>query len=247
MDGIPFEGPGQKYLAIFDGLELEETEQKRIGVYALEEFFGSVMTEVAQEYFELEKSVHKESLVVQWEALLSSLSSREEFRTPQDFDTEIRKLHSIRNKTAHNYHFQVPKGRLLEIRRIAEDWRNWLTSASEDYARQGWFNPQSALESQIERMLGFLQRDIKGLLEENVSKLVLSDIWFSFKQKLDQLDEMQEEPSLGSAHVALISEINELQANVRRVKRTGGSRRQLADDSEEIRLSQGQHNAHDRI
>jgi hypothetical protein len=56
----------ERYLELFDNLDLDNVEDRRIGVHLLRNYFSTVLTDIAEENFGDMTSINQDSLDSQW-------------------------------------------------------------------------------------------------------------------------------------------------------------------------------------
>jgi|AntDeeMinimDraft_4_1070355.scaffolds.fasta_scaffold05006_2 hypothetical protein len=149
----------ERYLELFDQLDLDNIEDRRIGVHLLRSYFSTVLTKIAEEKLEIMNSINQDSLDKQWRLV------RGKFETvPGQLPHEIEKapfqIIEARNPVTHNDRYDPNQdiGDLQEIRDQAPEWRNEVEQLAESYFH-AWedLSPKEALidlaEQNLQRVL----------------------------------------------------------------------------------------------
>ncbi|WP_145973536.1 MULTISPECIES: hypothetical protein [unclassified Natrinema] len=124
---------GQQYLTQYDSFDLSEKAQRRMAVYAIKEFYATVMADVGREYLHIDEEVKRSALDGQWSQVMGRLESLDAVVPPEDTEKVIYGFKEYRIKTHHNTDFNPPKKQLEEARELAPDWRSWLLENSREY------------------------------------------------------------------------------------------------------------------
>lgn len=149
----------ERYLALFDKLDLDNVEDRRIGVHLLRSYFSTVLTEIADENLELMSSINEDSLDNQWQLV------RGKFETvsgeiSSDIANAPLQIIEVRNQVTHNVRYDPDQDidDLQRIREQAPEWRNEVEQMAESYFH-AWedLSPKEALidlaEENLERVL----------------------------------------------------------------------------------------------
>jgi DNA repair exonuclease SbcCD ATPase subunit len=124
---------GQEHLDIYDKLDMEEREERRLKAYTMVDYYCRVISEVSTEYLGLKGDIRTDSLKEQWEQCRTRLQALDDFSVPNDYSKAIYWLHSIRNDVAHDYQKNPSESEVEHIHDVAADWRSWLIEKAEEY------------------------------------------------------------------------------------------------------------------
>lgn len=151
-----------QYLRIIDELDLELHQKRRIAVYCLEEFYGTVMADVGRELLNLSTELKARNLRTQWDRVQSRLESLDGYENRQEYDSIINQLKSFRDKVAHDYDWKPPKSNIEHLREAAPEWREWLIEVGEKYNEV-----QRELDAR-ETLLQLTEQSLSNVLESSV-------------------------------------------------------------------------------
>jgi hypothetical protein len=144
MSDIPLP---ERYLELFDQLDLDNVEDRRIGVHILRNYFSTVLTDVAIEKLESTPGFGQDYLNEQWRTVLTKFES-----IPGQLSKELEglpyQLAQARNPVNHNDRYDPRQDidDLQEIREKAPVWRDEMEEMAESYFH-AWeeLNPKEAL------------------------------------------------------------------------------------------------------
>lgn len=128
--------PPTECLRLFDQFELENHRECRLATYTLEDYYGSVLSEVGEEYLGFTPNDSGRGIGVQWNEAKRRLNSINLTEIPDTYNDIIHRLGDERDSVAHGYQHRPRKRRLIEAREIAEEWANWFSEQAKDYHEQ---------------------------------------------------------------------------------------------------------------
>ena len=136
----------ERYLELFDKLDLDNVEDRRIGFHMLRNYFSTVLTDVAEE-LGVGSSINQDSLDRQWKYIRSKFDT-----VPGQLPSDMQKLPfqiiQSRNSVTHNERYDPSEdiNDLQEIRDQAPEWRNEVEELAEAYFH-AWeeLSPKEAL------------------------------------------------------------------------------------------------------
>jgi hypothetical protein len=120
-------------LETFDELDLNDPQESRLAVYALEDYYGVVLSEVGSEYIGFESELKGQNIGHQWNIAKTRLRNGIDCEIPSEYNDIINKLNDTRRSVAHGYQHRPDIDRLTDARRIAEEWRKWFSEKSKKY------------------------------------------------------------------------------------------------------------------
>lgn len=161
-DNMVDQSVGKPRLELYDQLDTNTKEERRLQVLALWDYYSEVICEVATTYLSLSKDLKDKNLQKQWKRSRNRLIQLSSFTSEGDYETAISDLHEIRNSTFHDYENWPPVDSIQTIRGEAEDFREWLISCGETYDEK--VNELDARET----MIRIAERNIEGVLQREV-------------------------------------------------------------------------------
>lgn len=84
-------------LDIFDEFELDSMRQRRLAIYALEDYYGTVLVEVGQEYLGLKPDDIDKSIKTLWNISKQRLQLLSDIEVPEKYNRILYKLSDERN------------------------------------------------------------------------------------------------------------------------------------------------------
>ena len=149
-------------LELYDRLDINTKEERRLQVLALWDYYSEVICEIATTYLGLSKDLKDKNLQQQWTRARNRLIQLSSFSSEGDYEEAIDDLHHIRNATFHDYENWPSIDPIRTIRGEAEDFREWLISYGETYDEK--VNKLDARET----MIRIAERNIEGVLQMDV-------------------------------------------------------------------------------
>lgn len=150
---MPTDQFGDEFITVIDNLDLSSNAQRRVAVYALEEFIGGLMTRVGREWLHEKQPYHQRNLIQQWDAICGWFET-EDIAIPGEYSDLIGKLKSLRDEVAHNYLSGVDRALLEEIIGKADEIRSWLIESGQVYYNEVEKHSQlQAIEKRTEQIL----------------------------------------------------------------------------------------------
>ncbi|AXR76184.1 hypothetical protein [Natrarchaeobaculum sulfurireducens] len=152
----------ERYLELFDKLDLDNIEDRRIGVHLLRNYFSTVLTDVAEEKLGSMTSINQDYLDEQWRQVRAKFESIPG-QIPEEIEILPFPLIQARNPVTHNDRYDPRQeiSDLQEIRDQAPEWRREVEEMAEAYFH-AWEN-KSPKESLI------------NLAEQNLQQVLSSE------------------------------------------------------------------------
>lgn len=137
----------KRYLELFDTLDLNNIEDRRIGVYLLRNYFSTVFTEIAEQNLGTMASLNQDSLDKQWRQVRNKLETVPG-EVPEDLENLLTPILEARNPVTHNDRYD-PRQRIEDLQKIrnhAPEWREEVEQLAESYFH-AWedLSPKEAL------------------------------------------------------------------------------------------------------
>ncbi len=149
----------ERYLELFDYLDLDNMEDRRIGIHLLRNYFSTVLADIADKKLGAMTSINQESLEKQWRQV------RRKFETisgqmPEEIENLLNQIMEVRDPVTHNDRYDPRQSinDLQAIRELAPEWRDEVEELAEDYF-YSWedLSPKEALidlaEQNLQRVL----------------------------------------------------------------------------------------------
>jgi len=124
---------GEERLALYDGLNGDEKEKRRLQVLCLWDFYSETICKVGTTYLGLSRDMKDINLNMQWTRARNRLNALAEFSSEKKYEIAISDLKKLRDNSFHDYEYWPPKGDLATIRGEAEDFRSWVLEFGEQY------------------------------------------------------------------------------------------------------------------
>ncbi|WP_158056539.1 hypothetical protein [Halorussus halophilus] len=182
----------ESLLALFDNLDLEDSAERRVGVYVLEEYYGKTMADVGRKYLGLGEEIRDMNLKTQWGKLRVRIESLDQYSLPEGYSSLIPQLKAFRDNVAHDYDEIPPESNLKNLRTRAPEWKGWLIEQTQEY-----HEVERELDAR-QTMVQITKNTLEGVLEQTEW---LSGPFESHREKtenraqtlLDELEEIEEE------------------------------------------------------
>jgi len=231
-------GDGHSYiLDIFDDFDLEEPKERRLAVYALNDYYGAVLSEIVDNYFDFRDRDLEMGIKHQWNKAKSRLDELESVEIPDEYDTAIESVHEIRNDIAHDLLNNAPIKILETSRRAAPEWTEWISEVAQDYEEyQESLTATEALVQVGRRRLEY----IKGSPQDysfglgRQQELLNADA----NQLRKELEDLAEEEEVSRELVDVISDIMELEDDKESLENEHRRRKKKAQREEQIRRAE---------
>lgn len=127
---------GEERLELFDSLDLDRKEERRVQVLALLDFYSEVIVEIGTDYLGLKKDMKQGNLNEKWKRVRHRLVQVPSISSEGEYETAIGDLKDMRDTTFHEYDYWPNKEELEKIRESAEEFRDWLIDQSKIYSEQ---------------------------------------------------------------------------------------------------------------
>lgn len=128
MENLPTE-----CLDLFDDFELERDSERRLATYALEDYYGAILSEMGENYLGFTNNDIEQGIGTQWNKAKSRFQSVGITRIPDKYNNCIHLLADSRNSVAHDYFHVSGRERLEQARELAEEWARWFIEKSKEY------------------------------------------------------------------------------------------------------------------
>jgi hypothetical protein len=119
-------------LEIFDKMDLEEPNERRIALFALNDFFGTVFGGVGKQ-LDFRTSDFRMSIGHQWQKASSRLEEIDSVEIPEDFYGAVETVSGLRGDYAHDFRDSPPAEPIKSARKTAPDWAEWIRDAADEY------------------------------------------------------------------------------------------------------------------
>lgn len=177
------EDPPADCLNNYDDLDLNDHRQRRLATYALEDYYGSVLSEYGREHLNLSASDTSQGIGSQWNKAKSRFKRLDDVEIPDQFSSAIHQLNDQRNtEVAHDYQANPPREVLERAREMAVEWSDWFIKHCKAYA-------EMQEEQTAEEMVG----DMVGSITDSI----LSDDTEYYNPKLQDTQTLLEERAEG--------------------------------------------------
>lgn len=124
----------ERYLELFDELNLDNIEDRRTGYYLLHNYFSTVLTNTAEENLGAMASINQDRIHEQWSQIRSKL---EEIpgQVPKNLENTLTPIIEARNSIIHNDRCEPRQhiDDLQDLRDRAPDWRTEIEQMAEAY------------------------------------------------------------------------------------------------------------------
>lgn len=147
---------------MYDRLDVNTKEERRLQVLALWDYYSEVICEVATTYLGQSKDLKDKNLQQQWTRSRNRLIQLSSFSSEGNYEEAIDDLHDIRNSTFHDYENWPPIDPIQRIRGEAEGFREWLLSYGKTYDEK--INELDAKET----MIRVAERNLDAVLQMEV-------------------------------------------------------------------------------
>jgi len=132
MDGVP----PVRTLELFDQFDLDEMRERRLATYALEDYYGTTLSEISIEYLEFGHEAREHGIAAQWNKAKTRIQTLDTRSVDCDHNRIINQLSNIRNDVAHDYTQKPELETIGEAREIADEWADWFIESAKDYQNQ---------------------------------------------------------------------------------------------------------------
>lgn len=150
--------PPTECLDNYDDFDLDDHRQRRLATYALEDYYGTVLSEYGREYLDLTPGDTSQGIGPQWNKAKSRIRRLNDVDIPDEYSSVINRLHDQRNtEVAHDYQANPSLEVLEEARTLAEEWADWFVQHSESYAAM---QEEQTAEEMVEDMVGSITDSI---------------------------------------------------------------------------------------
>lgn len=181
----------ERYLQLFDQLDLDNVEDRRIGVHLLRNYFSTLLTNIAEEKLGAMTSINQDSLDKQWRLVRNKLETIPG-QLSEDLETLLNPILGARNHVTHNTRYDPRQNidDLHEIRRRAPKWREEVEQLAESYFH-AWehLSPKEALvdlaEQNLQQVLGLGPRFDNFDEEYTTTHEVAEEVMSKLDQKVD--------------------------------------------------------------
>ena len=145
----------ERYLELFDELNLDNMEDRRIGFHLLRNYFSTVLTEIGEEKLGAMGSLNNESLQSQWGKVQNKLE-RVPGQVPGELESLVGPIVKARNSVTHNDRHD-PRENIEDLQKIrdkAPEWRREVEQSANAYFH-AWedLSPKEALIDLAEQNL----------------------------------------------------------------------------------------------
>jgi len=183
-------------LEIYESFDLSNKSERRLAVYALEEFYGVVLSEIGVTHLDFDSDYLEQNIGIQWNKARRRLNLAGVSETPSKYNKNIHLLKDARNDVAHNYQHNPSLDHLTNARDMAEDWAKWLYDKSKTYEQVEqdrslyesiYRMTQESLQSALTDPDEYRYEDLKES-QMSINEKVVSSIFYSNALELIDLD-----------------------------------------------------------
>lgn len=142
-------------LRIFDRMDLDDLRQRRIATYALEDYYGTILSLAGGvDCLDYPDSVKGLNVLSIWKVACDRFRSIEPVDIPDKHYKSINYLHRQRRSIAHDYTKSPDTSKLQFSRNNAKDWTDWFETMVDGYCshRRKQSNEQILIDS-LKRMV----------------------------------------------------------------------------------------------
>jgi len=120
-----------RLLEVFDNQRLSDIYERRVAYKPLYEYFQKLILEIGVTLCGLNQNTLKTShLKTRWENIKYCLEYTEDTKIWEDIVNEV---NNIRQKVEHNDYYDPKPERLIEIRKKAPEFKEWIISVAKEY------------------------------------------------------------------------------------------------------------------
>ena len=130
------EFPPTECLDMFDGFDLDNHRERRLATYALEDYYGTILSNIGTEYLDFSPHDTERGIGSQWNKAKTRLRQVGIETIPDRYNQRIHRLSDIRNSVAHRYQHNPRLDYLNEAREIAEEWFEWFSEQADKYREE---------------------------------------------------------------------------------------------------------------
>lgn len=200
-------------LDLFDQLSLEEIGPRRIAVYILEDYYGTVMADIGREYLGLDGRMRNTNLKSQWGKIEMRIQSLDHYSIPDEYQSIAPSLKDIRDKVAHDYDYEPPESHLQTLRGHALEWKDWLTDQAHEYQEvQSELSARQTLIRMTRNTLQEVEQESEWLSSSTSS---FQEVHVYSQEMLEELDRIERSSNeITTDLVRLFSDAKELRQEV---------------------------------
>lgn len=223
-------------LTVFDTLDLGNPKERRLAVYALNDYYGGVFAENKDSLDFWQRDLEM-GIKHQWKKTKSRLDALDDIEIPGEYNTAIESVNEIRNNVSHDFTETPPRDILEKSRELAPEWREWINEVSEEYERhQESLTATEALVQVGKRRLEYIEDSPQnysfGLDRRQES---LNDDVSELRQ---DLEELSDEETVSRGLVETIADVMDLERDKDSLENEHGLREEEARREEEIRQAE---------
>lgn len=122
----------REILSIFDDLDLDVPEERRIALFALNDYFGAVFAQVGGQ-LDFRTSDYEHSIGNQWDKASSRLEAVDSVEIPGKYYSTLKTISDLRGDCAHDFRDYPPVEPIESARETAPDWADWIREAADEY------------------------------------------------------------------------------------------------------------------
>jgi len=122
----------REILLIFDDLDLNAPEERRIALFTLNDYFGAVFTDIGGQ-LDFRPSDFGHSIGHQWDKASSRLEAVDSVEVPGEYHRTLESISGLRGDYAHNFRDYPPVDPIESARETAPDWADWIRGAADEY------------------------------------------------------------------------------------------------------------------
>lgn len=121
-----------RILTVFDDFDLDVPEERRLALFALNDYFGTVFTDVGEQ-LDFRTSDYGASIKHQWDKASSRLRKIESVEIDDEYHEALYAIGELRGTYAHDFSDYPPIEPIESARHTAPDWADWIREAADEY------------------------------------------------------------------------------------------------------------------
>lgn len=212
-------------LSVFDDLNRDNPKERRLAVFALNDYYGAILAKIGDESLDFRSSDLDQGIRHQWDKAKSRFDELDDIDIPDDYDESIYSINNIRGNIAHDFTKNPPRDILEKSRDTAPEWSIWFSDMAERFEdHQETLTPTEALVQLGKRTIDHIEDSPVDYRDE-----------FSYHQKSLNKDVEELEGRLDSHSdaegptrdlVGVISEIMDLEREKEKLEKDRNQREQ---------------------
>lgn len=151
----------KEYLDVFDSMDLDSRAERRMAVWALNEYLKAKLTEIGRNRLGI-MDIHRHSCDNQESKIRTELEKIGSIDKEGEINSLTVRVDGIRDDIAHNTIQNPSKDEVQRLRGLVESWEDWLSIQLDKYSRDMEAIPQlEELKEQAEFDTYYEAADVK--------------------------------------------------------------------------------------